>query len=146
MNNNHFLHPSNITSHENMTLNNFTDSFPPWAQTYRNPNQVPRSANSLNPSVSSFQPNVMDLQRYQPPQPSSLQDHRPMAGMEQLQNYVLSNHFTQVKDMASLERKTSRASHDVAIVQKSVSNDIRTLEKRIEQLQNLVQGQQDANR
>ncbi|KAK3719289.1 hypothetical protein LTR37_004508 [Vermiconidia calcicola] len=92
-----------------------------WTQHQYQPRFHTPTANqqqSLNPSVTSFQPTGMEMQRFQQngmPTPPSSNTSTPREIM-QMQHFVLGNHFDHTKEVASLERRTKRVDEELDVI------------------------------
>ncbi|KAK3697973.1 hypothetical protein LTR37_017197 [Vermiconidia calcicola] len=117
-----------------------------WAQHQYQPHfhtPIANQQQSLNPSVTSFQPTGMEMQRFQQngmPTPPSSNAATPTE-MMQMQRFVLGNHFDHTKEVASLERRTKRIDEEVDVVKDVVTRDMRILQDQITDLKQQVAAQ-----
>ena len=117
-----------------------------WAQ-QQHPFHTPTNMHhGLNPSVPGFQPNGTEMQRYQqrPPTPPSSNPATPV-DILQMKRFVLDNHFSHTKDVTTLERKAEKNSHEIENIKDVVGRDMRSLQHKIQNLEQKVAVQQQQN-
>ncbi|KAF7198492.1 hypothetical protein HII31_00231 [Pseudocercospora fuligena] len=109
------------------------------AAAYQNRSNIQQqTTTSLDPSLPSFQPGGMDIQRYQAPPPQPVSNF----AMVDMQRRFVEMNVSHTSDFVKLSRQQAQTAQEVEETKETCRTDLQYLERKVTELEKKVSGSQ----